>query len=456
MQVFTGEPGAEHRETLASASHAAAAGGVTTIVTMPDTDPGDRRRGAGRFRPAPRPRHRARQRPPDGGHDQGPRRRGDDRDRAVESRRRGCLHRRRQERHQRASDAPRADLCARFRRPDRPPDRGRRPRRRRRHERGRGTRPGSACRASRARPPRPSCSSATCAWPRSPAARYHAAKISTAARASTIARAKARRLPVTCGVSINHLTLNENDIGPYRTFFKLSPPLRTEQDRRALVAAAGRRHHRRHRLQPRSRRTSTPSARPSPRPPTAPSAWRRCCRWRCASTTAATSPLLRLIEVLSTTRRACSALPGGTLKNGAPADLGRGRSRRAVGRRPRPGCAPAPRTPALRRAQIAGPGLAHPGCGPHQYSDGLNTPFEGRMEFMTDPAERLADRDASALLARRWPSATCWARSRSACCSRAPPASATCAGSARATSAPPTCCAPATRGSPPSPSSSTR
>src|SRR3712207_2005587 len=39
MRVFTGEPGHEHRETLASASGAAAAGGVTTIVTMPDTDP---------------------------------------------------------------------------------------------------------------------------------------------------------------------------------------------------------------------------------------------------------------------------------------------------------------------------------------------------------------------------------------------------------------------------------
>ena len=39
MRVFTGEPGSEHRETLESASHAAAAGGVTTIVVMPNTDP---------------------------------------------------------------------------------------------------------------------------------------------------------------------------------------------------------------------------------------------------------------------------------------------------------------------------------------------------------------------------------------------------------------------------------
>ena len=40
---------------------------------------------------------------------------------------------------------------------------------------------------------------------------------------------------MTCGVSINHLTLNENDIGPYRTFFKMRPPLRSEDDRRAMV-----------------------------------------------------------------------------------------------------------------------------------------------------------------------------------------------------------------------------
>ena len=39
MMVFTGEPGHEHRETLATASRAAAAGGVTTIVCMPNTDP---------------------------------------------------------------------------------------------------------------------------------------------------------------------------------------------------------------------------------------------------------------------------------------------------------------------------------------------------------------------------------------------------------------------------------
>ena len=66
-------------------------------------------------------------------------------------------------------------------------------------------------------------------------ARYHAALISTAASLEIIRKAKDRGLPVTCAVSINHLTLNENDIGDYRTFLKLSPPLRCEADRLALV-----------------------------------------------------------------------------------------------------------------------------------------------------------------------------------------------------------------------------
>ena len=39
----------------------------------------------------------------------------------------------------------------------------------------------------------------------------------------------------TSGVSINNLSLNENDIGDFKTFLKLSPPLRKEEDRAALV-----------------------------------------------------------------------------------------------------------------------------------------------------------------------------------------------------------------------------
>ncbi len=70
-------------------------------------------------------------------------------------------------------------------------------------------------------------------------ARYHAALVTTALSLDIIAKAKADGLAVTCATSINHLTLNENDIGDYRTFLKLAPPLRHEDERRALVAALG-------------------------------------------------------------------------------------------------------------------------------------------------------------------------------------------------------------------------
>ncbi len=65
--------------------------------------------------------------------------------------------------------------------------------------------------------------------------RYHAATISCEESLDVVRRAKARKLAVTCGVSINHLTLNENDIGSYRTFLKVRPPLRREEDRVAMV-----------------------------------------------------------------------------------------------------------------------------------------------------------------------------------------------------------------------------
>ena len=67
--------------------------------------------------------------------------------------------------------------------------------------------------------------------------RYHASLISAAPSLEILKRAKDAGLRVTCATSINHLTLNENDIGAYRSFFKLSPPLRHEDDRLAMVEA---------------------------------------------------------------------------------------------------------------------------------------------------------------------------------------------------------------------------
>ena len=67
--------------------------------------------------------------------------------------------------------------------------------------------------------------------------RYHAASVTCAESLAVLRRAKDDGLAVTASTSINHITLNENDVGPYRTFLKLSPPLRAEDDRKHLVAA---------------------------------------------------------------------------------------------------------------------------------------------------------------------------------------------------------------------------
>ena len=68
-------------------------------------------------------------------------------------------------------------------------------------------------------------------------ARYHADQITTSRSLPALERAKAQGLDVTAGTSIHHLTLNEIDVGDYRTFFKFTPPLRSEEDRLAMVEA---------------------------------------------------------------------------------------------------------------------------------------------------------------------------------------------------------------------------
>ncbi|MGH6927372.1 MAG: dihydroorotase, partial [Dongiaceae bacterium] len=67
--------------------------------------------------------------------------------------------------------------------------------------------------------------------------RYHVAHVSTAPAVETIRKAKQRGLSVTCDTAPPYFALNENEVGDYRTFAKLSPPLRGEDDRRAIVAA---------------------------------------------------------------------------------------------------------------------------------------------------------------------------------------------------------------------------
>ena len=68
-------------------------------------------------------------------------------------------------------------------------------------------------------------------------ARYHADQISTARALPSLRRARDHGFDITAGTSIHHLTLTDKDADEYRTFFKVKPPLRAEEDRQAVLAA---------------------------------------------------------------------------------------------------------------------------------------------------------------------------------------------------------------------------
>ncbi|MBO9451015.1 dihydroorotase [Tropicibacter sp. R16_0] len=68
-------------------------------------------------------------------------------------------------------------------------------------------------------------------------AKYHADQITTARALPALERAKRNGLDITAGTSVHHLTLNELDVADYRTFFKVKPPLRSEDDRLAVIEA---------------------------------------------------------------------------------------------------------------------------------------------------------------------------------------------------------------------------
>jgi dihydroorotase len=233
MRVFTGEPGSEHRETLESASRAAAAGGVTTMVVMPNTDPVIdepslvdfiKRRAAAtasvRVLPMAALTHGLA---------------GEtmteigllkeagavaftDGDRTVANARVmrralayastfGALV---------VGHAEDPELCA-----------------------GAAMNEGEF--AMRLGIPAAPAMAETMAVERDirlvelTGARYHFGQISARASLDAIVEAKRRGLPITCGVSAYHLALNELDVGSYYTFRKVKPPLRSEADRAAMV-----------------------------------------------------------------------------------------------------------------------------------------------------------------------------------------------------------------------------
>lgn len=62
-------------------------------------------------------------------------------------------------------------------------------------------------------------------------------QLTTADSCERLAAARARGVPASATASINHLSFNELDVGDYRTFYRLDPPLRREDDRQALIDA---------------------------------------------------------------------------------------------------------------------------------------------------------------------------------------------------------------------------
>ncbi|MEZ5781598.1 MAG: dihydroorotase [Rhizobiaceae bacterium] len=149
---------------------------------------------------------------------------------------------------------------------------------------------------------------------------YHAAKISTDMSAKAILRAKNEGANVTSGVSINHLSLNDNDVGEYRTFFKLSPPLRAEEDRLATIEAL------REGVIDIIVSSHDPQDVDTKRLPFADAADGAIGLETLLAAALRLHhngevPLFKLIEALSTTPARIFGLPGGSLAPGAPADL---------------------------------------------------------------------------------------------------------------------------------------
>ncbi len=233
MQVFTGEPGEEHRETIASVSHAAAAGGVTSMAMMPNTSPviddaalvdyilrRARATSIVRLHPmAAITKNCEGQQMTEFGLLQEAGALGfTDGDRAVMN----ALTMRRAlsyaanfdaliMQHAMDQDLQSAGVV---------------------HESELATRLGLAGIPVAAET---AIIDRDLRLVENTGARYHIAQISAADSVDAIRAAKARGLNVSCSVSATHLMLNENDVANYRTFAKLNPPLRSETDRLALI-----------------------------------------------------------------------------------------------------------------------------------------------------------------------------------------------------------------------------
>ena len=234
-RVFVGEPGAEHRETLASASRAAAAGGVTTMITMPDTSPVIDDPALVNF-----VLQRARDTAIVRVHPMAALTRGLLGEELAEIgllQEAGAVAFTQGRRSLRSAQVMRnaltyaRDFNALVVHHTEDPDLA-----------GAGVMNQSET-ATRLGLPGIPREAETIMLERDlrlvalTEGRYHAAQVSSSQGVPALRQAKHTGLDVTAGVAIAHLALNENDVGAYRTFYKMSPPLRSEDDRLAMVAA---------------------------------------------------------------------------------------------------------------------------------------------------------------------------------------------------------------------------
>jgi dihydroorotase len=235
MRVFVGEPGGEHRETLETASRAAAAGGVTTMVTMPDTDPVIDDPALVDF-----VRRRARDTAVVRVYPMAAMTRGLEGSELAEFgllKEAGALAFTNGRRSIRSARVMRNaltyardfDALVVHHVEDEDLARG-----------GVMNEGETATRLGLPGVPREAETimlDRDLKLARLTRGRYHAAQISCAPAAAALREAKLDGVDLSAGVAVASLTLNENDVGAYRTFFRMSPPLRSEDDRRAMVEA---------------------------------------------------------------------------------------------------------------------------------------------------------------------------------------------------------------------------
>ncbi len=318
MRAFVGEPGFDHRETFASASRAAAAGGITTLVTMPDTDPviddpalvdfvlrRARDTAVVRIHPmAALTKGQAGQEMTEIGLLKEAGAVGFSSGRSTVT---NAQVLRRTLTYARDFDALVCHL------PEDPDLRGS----------GVMNAGDTAVRLGLSGIPAEAESvvlARDLRLARLSGGRYHASAVSTAEAVDLIAWAKDLGIHATAAVPITNLTLNEIDVGAYRTFFKTQPPLRSEDDRRALVEALARgvidvvvSNHDPQDVETK-RQPFAEAADGAIGVETLLSAGLRLVH-------SGDVPLSRLVDAMSTRPAALLGLEGGTLRPGAPADL---------------------------------------------------------------------------------------------------------------------------------------